>query len=156
MPTSVSRLKSPISSRRAAISFSCPRLYEPCGLNPDVFVALRHVANRPRHRRLDDTVENYNEASGRGTGFKFWEISHRALYFTIGWAVSTWFDRPHHYAAMQQRGMLRDFTGMPPRRSTSALTTTHWPAAPTFRTPAQLSSALSTAAAMEKPPLITK
>ena len=33
-----------------------------------------------------------------GTGFKFWDISQRALYHTIGWAVSTWWDRPQHYA----------------------------------------------------------
>jgi starch synthase len=59
---------------------------------------------------LDDTVENYNEATGTGTGFKFWEISGRALFYTIGWAVSTWYDRPHHYKAMQQQGMARDFT----------------------------------------------
>jgi starch synthase len=55
-------------------------------------------------------VENYNEATGTGTGFKFWEISGRALFYTIGWAVSTWFDRPHHYKAMQQQGMAKDFT----------------------------------------------
>ncbi len=55
-------------------------------------------------------MENYNEGAGTGTGFKFWEISGRALYYTIGWAVSTWYDRPHHIAAMQQQGMARDFT----------------------------------------------
>ena len=59
---------------------------------------------------LDDTVENYDEAAGKGTGFKFWEISDRALYYTIGWAVSTWYDRPHHIAAMRDQGMGRDFT----------------------------------------------
>ncbi|HEY0256246.1 MAG TPA: glycosyltransferase, partial [Candidatus Methylacidiphilales bacterium] len=90
--------------------FLMPSLYEPCGLN-QMYSSL--YGSLPIVRAtggLDDTVENYDEAAGRGTGFKFWEISDRALYFTIGWAVSTWFDRPHHYAAMQQQGMLRDFT----------------------------------------------
>ncbi|HEV3271556.1 MAG TPA: glycogen/starch synthase [Candidatus Methylacidiphilales bacterium] len=90
--------------------FLMPSLYEPCGLN-QMYSSL--YGSLPIVRAtggLDDTVENYNEATGGGTGFKFWDISGRALFYTIGWAVSTWFDRPHHYAAMQQRGMARDFT----------------------------------------------
>jgi starch synthase len=90
--------------------FLMPSLYEPCGLNQmysSLYGALPIVRATGG---LDDTVENYNEATGTGTGFKFWEISGRALFYTIGWAVSTWFDRPQHYAAMQQRGMARDFT----------------------------------------------
>ena len=87
-----------------------PSLYEPCGLNQ---MYSSHYGTLPIVRAtggLDDTVENYNEAAASGTGFKFWEISGRALFYTIGWAVSTWYDRPHHYAAMQQQGMARDFT----------------------------------------------
>lgn len=90
--------------------FLMPSLYEPCGLN-QMYSSLYGTLPIVRATGgLDDTVENYDEAAGRGTGFKFWEISDRALYFTIGWAVSTWFDRPHHYQAMQQQGMARDFT----------------------------------------------
>ena len=90
--------------------FLMPSLYEPCGLNQ---MYSSHYGALPVVRAtggLDDTVENYDEAAGRGTGFKFWEISDRALYYTIGWAVSTWYDRPHHYRAMQQAGMARDFS----------------------------------------------
>jgi starch synthase len=90
--------------------FLMPSLYEPCGLNQmysSLYGALPIVRATGG---LDDTVENYQEAAGAGTGFKFWEISGRALFYTIGWAVSTWFDRPQHYTAMQQRGMARDFT----------------------------------------------
>ena len=90
--------------------FIMPSLYEPCGLN-QMYSSLYGTLPIVRATGgLDDTVENYDESAGRGTGFKFWEISDRALYFTIGWAVSTWFDRPDHYAAMQQQGMARDFT----------------------------------------------
>ncbi len=87
--------------------FLMPSLYEPCGLNQmysSLYGALPIVRATGG---LDDTVENYNEAAGTGTGFKFWDISGRALFYTIGWAVSTWYDRPHHYAAMQQQGMGR-------------------------------------------------
>jgi starch synthase len=90
--------------------FLMPSIYEPCGLNQmysSLYGALPVVRATGG---LDDTVENYDEAAGRGTGFKFWEISDRALYFTIGWAVSTYYDRPHHYRAMQQQGMARDFS----------------------------------------------
>jgi starch synthase len=90
--------------------FLMPSIYEPCGLN-QMYSSLYGTLPIVRATGgLDDTVENYDEGAGRGTGFKFWEISDRALFFTIGWAVSTWFDRPHHYAAMQQQGMARDFT----------------------------------------------
>jgi len=90
--------------------FLMPSLYEPCGLN-QMYSSL--YGSLPIVRAtggLDDTVENYNEATATGTGFKFWEISGRALFYTIGWAVSTWYDRPQHYAAMQKQGMARDFT----------------------------------------------
>lgn len=90
--------------------FLMPSLYEPCGLN-QMYSSLYGTLPIVRATGgLDDTVENYDEGAGRGTGFKFWEISGRALYYTIGWAVSTWYDRPHHYAAMQQQGMAKDFT----------------------------------------------
>ena len=90
--------------------FIMPSLYEPCGLN-QMYSSLYGTLPLVRATGgLDDTVENYDEGSGTGTGFKFWEISGRALFYTVGWAVSTWFDRPQHYTAMQQQGMARDFT----------------------------------------------
>ena len=90
--------------------FIMPSLYEPCGLNQ---MYSSHYGTLPVVRAtggLEDTVDNYNEGVGTGTGFKFWEISDRALYFTLGWAVSTWYDRPHHYKHMQRQGMMRNFT----------------------------------------------
>jgi len=90
--------------------FLMPSIYEPCGLN-QMYSSLYGTLPIVRATGgLDDTVENYDEATGTGTGFKFWEISGRALYYTIGWAVSTWYDRPHHITAMQQQGMAKDFT----------------------------------------------
>ncbi len=59
---------------------------------------------------LVDTVENYVEGGERGTGFMFQDIAPQALYDTIGWACSTYYDRPADYAALQQRGMARDFS----------------------------------------------
>jgi starch synthase len=90
--------------------FLMPSIYEPCGLN-QMYSSLYGTLPIVRATGgLEDTVENYDEGAGRGTGFKFWEISGRALYYTIGWAVATWYDRPHHITAMQDEGMGRNFT----------------------------------------------
>ncbi len=90
--------------------FLMPSLYEPCGLNQ--MYSLRYGA-LPLVRAtggLDDTVENYDERTGAGTGFKFYDATPQALHDTIGWAVSTWYDRPKHFAAMRARGMQKDFS----------------------------------------------
>ena len=89
--------------------FLMPSLYEPCGLTQ--LYALRYGALPLVHATggLDDTVEQYNEGTADGTGFKFYDASPQAFFDVIGWAVSTWFDRPGHYRAMQQRAMHRRF-----------------------------------------------
>jgi starch synthase len=90
--------------------FIMPSLYEPCGLNQMYSSIYGTLPVVRATGGLDDTVENYTEADGGGTGFKFWDISQMALYHTIGWAVSTWWDRPAHCAQMQRRGMAKNFT----------------------------------------------
>ncbi|MBN1147552.1 MAG: glycogen synthase GlgA [Anaerolineales bacterium] len=90
--------------------FVMPSRFEPCGLNQ--MYSLRYGA-LPVVRAtggLDDTVQQYDESSGAGTGFKFWEPSASALYYTLGWAVSTYYDRPHHMQAMIQSAMAQDFS----------------------------------------------
>lgn len=90
--------------------FLMPSLYEPCGLNQ--FYSMKY-GTLPVVRAtggLDDSVRNYDEASGTGTGFKFWDATASALYYSIGWAVSTWFDRPEHVAKLQQNAMAEDFS----------------------------------------------
>jgi starch synthase len=59
---------------------------------------------------LDDTVQQYDEATGAGTGFKFYEPSAQAIYYTVGWAVSTYFDRPEHVLQMRRAAMAQDFS----------------------------------------------
>lgn len=89
--------------------FLMPSLYEPCGLNQ---IYSQKYGALPIVRAtggLDDTVINYDEASGTGTGFKFSDISPEALYYTLGWAISTWYDRPQHFRAMQQQAMQQHF-----------------------------------------------
>lgn len=101
--------------------FLMPSRFEPCGLNQ--MYSLRY-GTLPIVRAtggLDDTVIQYDEATGQGTGFKFWEISSRAIYYTVGWAVSTYYDRPHHMAQMIQQAMAQDFSWERSARAYEAL-----------------------------------
>ena len=90
--------------------FVMPSIFEPCGLNQLYSLKYGTLPIVRATGGLDDSVEQYDEATGSGTGFKYWEASPSALYFTVGWAVSTWYDRPEHYRAMQQTAMAQDFS----------------------------------------------
>ncbi|HEX8137033.1 MAG TPA: glycogen synthase GlgA [Pyrinomonadaceae bacterium] len=90
--------------------FLMPSLYEPCGLNQSYSMKYATLPVVRATGGLDDTVRNYDEATGAGTGFKFWDATERALYYTIGWAVSTWFDRPQHIRQLRQQAMSQDFS----------------------------------------------
>lgn len=89
--------------------FLMPSLYEPCGLNQIYSLAYGTLPVVRATGGLADTVENYNEATGDGTGFVFNLPTTQALYDSIGWAVSTWYDRPQHYKKMQQAAMKKQF-----------------------------------------------
>jgi len=90
--------------------FIMPSRFEPCGLNQ--LYSLRY-GTLPIVRAtggLVDTVQAYREASGEGTGFFFSDLTPEALANTLGWAVSTWYDRPAHVEAMRRRAMAQDFS----------------------------------------------
>ncbi|MCK5807936.1 glycogen synthase GlgA [bacterium] len=90
--------------------FLMPSRYEPCGLNQ--LYSLRY-GTLPIVRAtggLDDTIEQYTEKNGKGTGFKFDDLTPNALYDTIGWAVSTWYDRKKHITSMKNRAIGQDFS----------------------------------------------
>jgi starch synthase len=89
--------------------FLMPSRFEPCGLNQ--MYSLRY-GTLPIVRAtggLADTVSNYDEATGEGTGFVFGELTPAALGDTIGWALSTYFERPGHMRGMIRRAMGLDF-----------------------------------------------
>ena len=90
--------------------FLMPSLYEPCGLNQMYSMKYGTLPVVRATGGLNDTVKNYDEATGGGTGFKFHDPTPGALRDTMGWAVSTWFNRPAHVAAMRARGMAHDFS----------------------------------------------
>ncbi|MEN8172089.1 MAG: glycogen synthase GlgA [Chloroflexota bacterium] len=90
--------------------FLMPSRYEPCGLNQIYSLKYGTLPIVRATGGLDDTVQQYNEATGAGTGFKFEEASAHAIYYTVGWAVSTYYDRPEHYLQMQQQAMKQCFS----------------------------------------------
>ncbi len=90
--------------------FVMPSRFEPCGLNQ--MYSLRY-GTLPIVRRtggLADTVENYDESRGTGTGFCFDDLTPEGLTNTIGWALSTYHDRPGHFQNLQSQGMAQDFS----------------------------------------------
>ena len=90
--------------------FLMPSRFEPCGLNQ--MYSLRY-GTLPVVRAtggLRDTVINYDERQASGTGFMFDDLTADGLLNTIGWAQSTYFDRPAHIATMRRTAMAQDFS----------------------------------------------
>jgi starch synthase len=90
--------------------FVMPSRTEPCGLTQ--MYSMRY-GTPPLVRAtggLVDTVENYAEGRGTGTGFVFQDATANALHDTIGWACATYYDRPAEFAGLQRRGMAKDFS----------------------------------------------
>ncbi|MDR3324434.1 MAG: glycogen synthase [Spirochaetaceae bacterium] len=90
--------------------FLMPSRYEPCGLNQMYSLAYGTLPIVRNTGGLADTVRNYDEATGEGTGFMFNDLTPQAIYNTVGWAVWAYYNRPEHIAKMRERGMKLDFS----------------------------------------------
>lgn len=90
--------------------FVMPSRAEPCGLTQMYAMNYGTLPIVRATGGLVDTVEQYAEGTGRGTGFVFEEASVNGLYYTIGWACSTFYDRPKDFATMRVNGMQKDFS----------------------------------------------
>jgi starch synthase len=89
--------------------FLMPSRFEPCGLNQ--MYSLRY-GTLPVVRAtggLYDTVSNYDERTGSGTGFTFEEYAPQALLSTLRWALQT-FENRAAWRRMQVAGMRQDFS----------------------------------------------
>jgi len=90
--------------------FLMPSRYEPCGLNQMYSLVYGTLPIVRSTGGLVDTVENFNEKTGSGTGFMFNYLSPSAIYDTVGWAVWAWYNRKSDIEKMRERGMSQDFS----------------------------------------------
>ena len=90
--------------------FLMPSRFEPCGLNQMYSMAYGTLPIVRACGGLDDSVENFDEATGAGTGFKFQAADASALFDTLGWAVHTYYNRPEAFARLIDQAMARRFS----------------------------------------------
>jgi starch synthase len=90
--------------------FLMPSRYEPCGLNQMYSLNYGTIPIVRKTGGLCDTVENYNEKTGKGTGFMFDDLTPSAIQNTVGWAVSAWYNKRDHIDAMRLAGMKKNFS----------------------------------------------
>jgi starch synthase len=101
--------------------FLMPSRYEPCGLNQMYSLAYGTPPIVRNTGGLADTVENFNQDTGSGTGFMFDDLTPSAIYNTAGWAVWAYYNRPKQVEAMRLRGMEQDFSWKKSARKYAAL-----------------------------------
>ena len=90
--------------------FLMPSRYEPSGLNQMYSLIYGTIPIVRNTGGLADTVENFNQDTGSGTGFKFDDLTPQAIYNTVGWAIWAYYNRRPQIEAMRQRGMEKDFS----------------------------------------------
>jgi starch synthase len=90
--------------------FLMPSQYEPCGLNQMYSLAYGTLPIVRNTGGLADTVLNFNQDTGEGTGFIFNDLTPSAIYNTAGWAVWAYYNRREHIEAMRLRAMKLDFS----------------------------------------------
>jgi starch synthase len=89
--------------------FLMPSRYEPCGLNQIYSLRYGTVPVVRATGGLDDTIEPFDAASGRGTGFKFSEYTGAALMAALREALGAYADKAS-WRRLQANGMAKDFS----------------------------------------------
>jgi starch synthase len=87
--------------------FLMPSRFEPCGLNQMYSLRYGTVPVVRATGGLDDTVQDVDEATGEGTGFKFGAYTTEAMMNALGRAL-TWYARPAAWRRIQLAGMAQD------------------------------------------------
>lgn len=90
--------------------FLMPSAFEPCGLNQMYSMKYGTIPIVRATGGLDDSVENFDEASLTGTGFKFHALTAGAIFDTVGWAVHTWYNNRESIQRLILNGMSQEFT----------------------------------------------
>ena len=90
--------------------FLMPSRYEPCGLNQMYSLAYGTLPIVRATGGLADTVKNYNQKNGDGTGFTFHDLTPSVIYDVVRWVVETWYKRQNHILRMRVAAMNEKFT----------------------------------------------
>jgi starch synthase len=90
--------------------FLMPSRYEPCGLNQIYSLKYGTVPVVRATGGLDDTIDAFDPATGRGTGFKFQAYDGSALLRAIQQALSIFRNEPAAWRRIQLNGMAKDFS----------------------------------------------
>ena len=90
--------------------FLMPSRYEPCGLNQIYSLKYGTVPVVRATGGLDDTIDEFNASTGRGTGFKFQGYDGPSLLAAINEALSVFRTEPAVWRRIQLNGMAKDFS----------------------------------------------
>jgi starch synthase len=89
--------------------FLMPSKYEPCGLNQLYSLKYGTVPIVRKTGGLADTIENYNPATGQGTGFAFINYDAQEFLETIQRAIKVYQNKVA-WTALMKNGMKKDFS----------------------------------------------
>jgi len=89
--------------------FLMPSKYEPCGLNQIYSLRYGTVPIVRATGGLDDTIENWDPRTQKGTGFKFTGYTGEALLATVRTALQAFQDRSG-WEKLMRNGIAKDFS----------------------------------------------
>jgi starch synthase len=87
-----------------------PSHYEPCGLNQIYSLKYGTVPVVRATGGLDDTVEQFDPRTGKGTGFKFREYTGEAMLTALRSAATLYREDPKAWRVLMRNGMAQDYS----------------------------------------------
>lgn len=90
--------------------FLMPSQFEPCGLSQMIAMRYGTVPVVRETGGLRDTVLSYNEFSGEGNGFTFFNYNAHDMLHTIQRGIEYYHDQPEVWKTLQERGMTGDYS----------------------------------------------
>lgn len=90
--------------------FLMPSLFEPCGLSQLISLRYGSIPIVRETGGLRDTVLSYNDFTGEGNGFSFFNYNAHDMYTVIKRALTCYQEQKDIIALLQNRGMSGDYS----------------------------------------------